>query len=313
MSAAVFVTGASGFVGARLAHKLAQRGLEVRCLVRDPDRAPSLRVDDVRLVHGDITDKESMRQAMKGVEAVFHVAGWYELGVRDVRRMHAINVDGARNTLELAAELGVPKILHTSSVAVFGNTHGKMVDETYRAPKEALQKRGAPVIIVQPGLITGPGDRSPHIQVLNMFLGRWPVMLGARSGMTLAHVDDIAEGHVLAMQTGRAGETYVLAGEAITYKQLFEMCEQLTGIPAAKLWLPGWAAGALSAPVRLLEAVGIQGAFPSEGLAALNDYTYWATAQKAQQQLGWKRRPLDETLREVLAYLRGGEVGEARL
>ena len=92
-------------------------------------------MEGVTLVKGDITEKESMRNAMKGAEAVFHVAGWYAIGAHDAQRMHAINVDGARNTLELAAELGVPKILHTSTVGVFGNTHGKVVDESYRVPQ----------------------------------------------------------------------------------------------------------------------------------------------------------------------------------
>ncbi|MGE5072085.1 MAG: NAD-dependent epimerase/dehydratase family protein, partial [Anaerolineae bacterium] len=313
---------AKGFIGRALARKLADRGYEVRCLVRDPANATAPEADGVRLVKGDITDKVSMRAAMDGADAVFHVAGWYAMGVRDVRRMHAINVDGARNTLGLAAELGVPKILHTSTVGVFGNTRGRVVDETYRAPKDAmtsayevtkwiahyevaevLQRQGAPVIIVQPGGVTGPGDQSPHIQVFDMFLRRSPVMLGARSGITLAHVDDIAEGHVLALEKGTAGGTYILAGEALTYKRLFEMCEKLTGTPAAKFWLPGWAAQSMSGLMAALERAGMRGAFSSEGLATMNDYTYWASADKAQRELGWRRRPLEETLRDALTYL----------
>ena len=323
MSRTAFVTGANGFIGLRLVQGLIKRGYEVVCLVREPAKAKALASGGVRLVRGDITSKDSMRAAMRGADAVFHLAGWYAIGARDTARMHAINVDGARNTLELAAELGVPKILHTSTVGVFGNTHGMLADESYRAIREemsstyeltkwlahyevaeALQNRGAPLIILQPGFATGIGDEGPHMLAFEMFAQRMPVMLGARSGLTLAHAEDIAEGHILAFEKGRTGESYILAGEAMTYKQLFENLEAISGIAGAKLWLPGWAAGVSSAAMGALEKLGMQGKFSAEALATMNDYTYWATADKAERELGWRRRPTDETLKETLEYLR---------
>jgi dihydroflavonol-4-reductase len=319
MSKKIFLTGANGFIGGRLAAMLVKRGYEVTCLVRDPQKVGALKSQGVTLIKGDITDKESLRQAMRGSDAVFHLAGWYAIGVPDRPKMHAINVDGARNTLELAAELGVPKILHTSTVGVFGNTHGKAADESYRVPKEEmgseyeltkwlahyevavpLQEKGAPVIILQPGGVTGAGDESPHILTFKMFLQKMPVMMGAKSGLTFAHVDDVAEGHILAFEKGKAGAAYILAGEPMNYRQLFELCEKITGIRGAKLWMPGYAAGFSSVLVGALEKLGLRTVFSSEALATLNDYTFWGTAEKAKRELGWKPRPIEDTLKEIL-------------
>ncbi|HTP00109.1 MAG TPA: NAD-dependent epimerase/dehydratase family protein [Anaerolineales bacterium] len=322
MSSKVFVTGASGFIGSHLIPKLVERGYEAVCLVREPERAAGLTSQGARLVKGDLTSADAIRGAMEGADAVFHLAGWYAVGVRDAQRMQAINVEGARTVLEMAAELGVPKILHTSTVGVFGNTHGQLVDESYRAPKaemtssyeqtkweahyevaEPLQRRGTPVIILQPGGVTGAGDQSPHVMVFDMFLHRTPVMLGARSGLTFAHVDDIAEGCILAFERGKPGESYILAGEALTYRKVFEICEKITGIHATNAWLPGWGAAGLSGMAGLMERMGMQMAFSSEALAAMNDYTYWASADKAARELGWTRRATEETLKDILAYL----------
>lgn len=315
----IFITGANGFIGSHLAALLVKRGHDVTCLVRDPQKAGKLAASGVTLAAGDITRRDSLREPMRGAEAVFHLAGWYAIGNHDKARMQAINVDGARHTLELAAELGVPHILHTSTVGVFGNTRGQIVDETYRVGKEemsseyertkwaahyeiaeVLQKKGAPVIILQPGGVTGAGDTSPHVSMFEFFLQRMPVMFGAQSGLTMAHVDDIAEGHRLAMEKGQPGQSYILAGPCLTYRQTFELCEKVTGIPATKLWAPGWLAAGLAALVGALEPLGLKTQFSSEALGTLADYTFWGSADKAKRELGWQPRPVEETLREIL-------------
>jgi len=314
-----FITGATGFIGGRLARQLAQAGHHVVAIVRDPAKATDLAALGVELRKGDVTDRASLREAMPGADGVFHLAGWYAIGSLDAAKMQAINVDGARHTLELAAELGVPKIIHTSTVGVFGNTRGKIMDESYYAGKEAmgseyertkwaahyevavpLQKKGAPVIIAQPGGVTGAGDTSPHVQTFESFLQRIPVMFGAKSGLTLAHVDDIADGHTLAMEKGKPGEAYILAGPSVTYRQIFEMCEKITGIPATKMWVPGWMAAGMSKLAGVLESVGLHLQFSAEALGALADYTFWGSAEKARRELGWQPRPVEDVLREVL-------------
>src|SRR5262245_6799363 len=130
--ARLFITGATGFVGGELARQLVAAGHRVVALVRDPARSAELTRLGVAVQAGDVTDRESMRAPMAGVDGVFHVAGWYRIGVRDKREASAVNVEGTRNVLELVRELGVPKAVYTSTANVFGDTHGRVVDESYR-------------------------------------------------------------------------------------------------------------------------------------------------------------------------------------
>lgn len=321
----VCVTGATGFIGSHLVPKLISRGCSVTCLVRQPDKAEALAKSGAALAKGDVTDRESMREPMRGSDVVFHMAAWYAYGVRDTRRMVAVNVDGARNTLELAVELGVPKIIFTSTVGVFGNTRGQIVDESYRIGKQemvsdyertkwaahyevagSLQKRGAPIIIVQPGGVTGPGDSAPHAEMYRIFFRRPPIMFGARSGLTWAHVDDIAQGHVLALEKGKPGESYILAGPPLTFREAMQMWEKITGVPAPKVWIPGWVPRAMARLAELMErTVGLRMAFSPEELRSIADYTFFGSAEKAKRELGWQPRPVEETFKEALADRRG--------
>lgn len=317
----VFVTGATGFIGEHLVRNLTARSGEVVCLVRDPARAEKLVKLGARLVKGDVTDKAAVRAGAEGAEVVQHLAGLYKFGPKYLPQMSRVNVDGTRVVLETAAELGVPRILHTSSIAVFGNTRGAVVDESYKGRYEELpseyertkwrahyevavplQQRGAPVIITQPGGVTGAGDTSPAMQVLDYYLNRFPMGMGAQSGITMAHVDDIAEGLALAAERGKPGEAYILAGDCVTYKQQAEMWEQLCGIPAARIWLPSWMVGTLRSGIELSERVGLEMPFAAEALASQMNYTFWGTAEKAKRELGWRSRPLADTYREVLEY-----------
>jgi len=315
-----FVTGATGFIGGHLVPKLIGRGDQVACLVRNPDKATGLAKLGATLVQGDVADRAVMREAMRGVAGVFHLAALYKLGLEFKDQMHAANVDGTRNTLEAASEAGVPKIVYTSTVAVFGNTRGRIVGETYHGEMQnlaseyertkwaahyevavPLQQQGAPIVIVQPGSVTGRGDTSPLNRVYDFYLRRMPIMLGPQAGTTVAHVDDIADGHLLAMDKGRNGESYILAGPAVTYKQMMEMWQGICGIPAPRLWLPGWTAGLSSRLVGGLEKVfQLKMALSSEALTTQADYTFYATADKARRELGWQPRPLEATFKEVL-------------
>src|SRR5690242_13849159 len=172
-----FVTGATGFLGSVLARKLREAGHEVNASVRNPDKAKDLQDIGVKLFKGDVTDKESMRAAMNGVDGVYHVAGWYKIGTRDKSPGERVNIQGTRNVLELMQELKIPKGVYTSTLAINSDTHGKLVDETYHFTGKHLSEydrtkaaaheiasefisRGLPLVIVMPGLIYGPGDTS---------------------------------------------------------------------------------------------------------------------------------------------------------
>jgi nucleoside-diphosphate-sugar epimerase len=295
----------------------------VVCLVRDPSKSPELAQAGAQLVRGDVTHPATLREPMRGADVVYHLAGMYKFGPKYIPQMRAINVDGARNVLTLAAELGVPKIIHTSSVGVFGNTLGKIVDESYRCPKEdlpseyertkweahyevavPLQARGAPLIIAQPGVVTGPADPSPHIQQVEFYLNRVPLGFGANSGASWAHVDDIAHGHVLVAERGKIGESYIIAGPSLTWKQCQEIWQEITGIPAAKIWVPGWVVGLNQKVLELAEGLGIHTFLNAESLSSTMDYTFWAAPHKAEREIGWNPRPIQETFREMLDYER---------
>jgi dihydroflavonol-4-reductase len=317
-----FITGATGFIGRHLVQKLIARGDRVTCLVRNTDRAASLAEQGITLVKGEVSDRAVMRDAMRGVDGVFHIAALYKLGLEFRDQMRAVNVDGTRHALEAAIEAGVPKIVYTSTIAIFGNTHGKTVDESYRVEMQSLyseyertkwaahyevavplQQQGAPIVIVQPGGVTGPGDVSPLNMVYDFYLKRMPIMMGPQAGVTVAHVDDIADGHILAMDKGRTGESYILAGPAVTYRQMLEMWQSLCGVPAPKLWLPGWMAALSAQLVGGLEKVfKLKTSLSSEVLMTQADYTFYGVSDKARRELGWQPRPLQETFREVLDY-----------
>ena len=172
-----FVTGGTGFLGSRVVARLRERGDEVLALVRAPERARGL---DARLVRGDLSDRARLAEAMHGCDAVFHAAARYEVGVPSSERgaMVAANVTGTENVLDAAGDAGVARIVYVSTVNAFGNTRGRIVDETYErqqgewlsvydetkylAHRAAVERigRGAPIVIVQPGAIYGPGDHS---------------------------------------------------------------------------------------------------------------------------------------------------------
>ncbi|MBS1251165.1 MAG: Aurachin B dehydrogenase [Anaerolineales bacterium] len=127
-----FITGATGFIGGYVAQQLIDAGHEIVALVRDPSRAGHLADMGVTLAEGDVTVKDSMRASMSGVDGVYHIAGWYKVGVADKRPAYRVNVEGTRNVLELMGELGIPKGVYTSTLAVFSDTNGKLMDESYR-------------------------------------------------------------------------------------------------------------------------------------------------------------------------------------
>jgi nucleoside-diphosphate-sugar epimerase len=314
-----FLTGATGFVGGVLARRLAAAGHEVHALARTiPPAVPS--VSGVIWHRGDVTDRESLRRPMAGADGVFHVAGWYKIGARDRAAGRQVNVDGTRNVLAVMRELGIPKGVYTSTLAVNSDTRGRIVDETYRftgrfisvyeetkaaAHDLALEEiaRGLPLVIVQPGLVYGPGDTSSVGTTLRRFLRRQLPPLPAKTAFCWAHVDDIAEGHRLAMERGAAGRSYFLAGPVSTLVDAIRLASEITGIPAPRIALPSAAvkAGALFAG--LVEGVvPLQPEFTREGLRTLAGTTYIGSSARARAELGWHVRPLADGLRETLRH-----------
>jgi nucleoside-diphosphate-sugar epimerase len=314
-----FVTGATGFIGGALTRQLLARGDQVSAIVRDSEKAGELRRSGVQLYLGDVTDKESLRPALQGTDGVFHVAGWYKIGRRDRREGERVNVQGTRNVLELMKELKIPRGVYTSTLAVNSDTHGVLVDETYHFSGRHLSEydrtkalahdlagrmaaEGLPLLIVMPGVAYGPGDTSSLRTSLVDYLRRKLPPVPRRTAMCWAHVDDVARGHLLAMDKGRSGQTYIIAGERRELSQVFELAEEITGIPAPRKISPR-ALEMLSRLMRLVEAVvPLPEAYSSEGLRVVAGVTYLGDNSKARRELGYDPRPLRAGLEQTLRH-----------
>ena len=312
-----FITGASGFLGGVLARQLRQAGHAVNASVRSPQKASELQSVGVDLFTGDVTDKESMRQAMQGVDGVFHVAGWYKVGARDKSPGEKVNVQGTRNVLELMKELRIPKGVYTSTLAINSDTHGELKDERYRFTGRHLSEydrtkaaaheianefiaNGLPLVIVMPGGIYGPGDTSVLRRTLIDFLqGKLP-MIPSQAGITWAHVEDIARGHILAMEKGVLGETYIIAGEPSTYQEAYQLASHITGRPAPAV-VPYQILKLMSYVVKPFDAF-VPEVYTSEALRVLAGPTYWGDNSKARRFLGYNPRPLSEGLESTLRH-----------
>lgn len=316
-----FVTGATGFIGAEVARQLIQEGHEVIALVRTPAKAKSLGDLGVKLAEGDITDKASLRDPMQGVDGVFHVAGWYKVGVKDPSAAHAINIDGTRNVLEVMRDLNIAKGVYTSTLAVNSNTGGKVVDESYQRGgpwltlydetkwrahyevAEPMAKAGLPLVTVLPGLVYGPGDTSSVRTLLIQYLQRKLPATPQKTAYAWGYIEDIARGHLLAMQKGVPGENYIIAGPIHTLIEALEIAQEITGIPAPRRHPAPWMMKTMAAPMGVLEKViTLPESYTSEGLRVVAGVTYIGSNEKAKRELGYNPRPLREGLRQTLEH-----------
>jgi dihydroflavonol-4-reductase len=317
-----FVTGGTGFIGGRLIQQLRDRGDEVVALVRSPEKANALRELGCELVEGDLSDVDAIRRGVQGCDAVFHVAAVYKVGIpkSEHEAMRESNVRGTERVLDAAVDAGVKRIVYVSTVGVFGNTHGKIVDESYKHPGEdflscyeetkylshqvALDRiaKGAPIVIVQPGGVYGPGDHSELGNFIDQTRqGKLKMLMFPELGFNLVYVDDVAEGILLAHDKGKLGESYVLGGEISTMRKLIEKVADLSGKKAPTRALPP-AAMKLAIPIGPL--VGKLMGFPpnlGELIKSSDGVTYWASHDKAREQLGYSPRDLETGLRETLA------------
>ena len=316
------MTGATGFIGGRLAAKLRERGDEVVALVRDPDKASDLERQGIELIQGDLSDVDAIHRGARGADAVFHGAAIYKVGIPKSQHeeMYETNVRGTERVLDAAAQAGVPKIVYVSTINVFGNTRGEVVDETYRRPGgdflsyydrtkyEAHQvaldriEKGAPIVIVQPGGVYGPNDHSEVGNMIDQFrAGKLPLVPFPDTGLNMVHVDDVADGCILALEQGQIGESYVLGGEITTMRGLLEKVAQIDGKKPPKRTMP---TGLMKAMAPAGPVIGkLMGMAPNmrELISASDGVTYWGKDDKARTNLGYQPRDLETGLRQTLA------------
>jgi nucleoside-diphosphate-sugar epimerase len=318
----VFLTGGTGFIGGEVARQLRQRGDEVACLVRSPAKGAKLRELGCELISGDLGNAEALRNGIAGCDAVIHAAAMYEVGIPAKQRpvMWGANVTGTERVMEAALEAKVPRIVYVSTVGIFGNTHKKVVDESYKNPEtdftsyyeetkleahkvvqRMIAERDLPATIVQPGGVYGPGDTSQVADLLEQFFaGKLPLMPFPELGICMTHVEDIAGGILLALDKGKLGDAYVISGPATTMREAVEMVAQVSGRKAPKRNLP---TGLMKMMIPFGPVVGkVMGQPPNlrELITSGDNVTFWASYEKAERELGYSPRGMEEGLRQTL-------------
>jgi dihydroflavonol-4-reductase len=312
-----FVTGGTGFIGQRVIQRLRNRGDDVVALVRDPSRAADLADQGVELVEGDLTSADAIRRGVEGADGVFHIAAVYKVGIpkKDHEAMYDANVRGTERILDAAEAAGVGRILYVSTGNVFGDTKGAVVDETYRRDlsqgflsyydetkfrsHEIVRERiaqGAPIVIVQPGVVYGPGDHSEVGNLIDQLrTGKLRMRMFPDARYNFVFVDDVADGILLAHDKGQAGEAYLLGGEVASMDDLYEKTAAVLGKKPPRMALPVAMAKA-SSP--LGPVIGPLMGFPPnmKELVKTSDVTITFTDEKARRELGYQGRPMDEGL-----------------
>lgn len=319
----VFVTGATGFVGAHVARALEREGASLRLLVRPTSDLRNLQGLEGERVIGDLREPASLRAPLKGCDALVHVAADYRLWVRDPAAMYKSNREGTCALLGLARELGVGRVVYTSSVATMGfRADGTIVDEStpvsladmvghykrskYLAEEAALQagRGGQQVIVLNPTTPVGAHDvkPTPTGRIIVDFLNRnFPAYLD--TGLNLVDVGEVARAHVAALTRGRPGERYILGGENLTLKQILDKMSAITGLPSPKHKVPRAAAYGFAFFDELVTG-RIRGREPRATVEAvrMSAKMMWASSAKAERELGFRLLPVYNALREAINW-----------
>ena len=330
----VLVTGATGFVGGNLARQLGSRGYDVRALVRPGSNTLSIDGTGIEQVEGDVLDRDSVARAVTGCEAVFHCAAAYAFWSRDPRTVYRTNVDGTANVLEAARRASVSRVVYTSTVSTIGLPNGGTATEEtplnprhlaghykkskYQAELLALKMaaEGLPLVIVNPTTPVGSWDVKPTPtgrMVLDFLRGRIPVYLD--TGMNLVNVEDVAVGHILAMEQGQPGQRYLLGNQNVTLKEVLAMLHDITGLRAPRWRAPYWLVMGAGYLDQLMESTLMrrEPRIPLEGVKVSRTPMY-VDCQKAVTELGLPQSSilaaLEKSVKWFVDYGYAGNVSE---
>jgi dihydroflavonol-4-reductase len=320
------LTGATGFVGAAVLRSLVASGHNVRAFVRPNSDRRNLSGVDCEIAIGDLAEPESLKRAVRGCEALFHVAADYRIWVPDRDKMNRVNVEGTVQLIQAAAAAGVSRIVYTSSVATlhlrddglpsdeeshaqFSDMIGAYKQSKFLAEREVkrlVAHMGIPVVIVQPSAPFGPGDVKPTPTgrlVVEAASGRMPAYVN--TGLNVVHVDDVGAGHLLAYEKGRVGETYILGGENRTLQWILETIAELTGQSAPRIRLPHWLVMPIAYAVEGVTRIRGSGEpmLTVDGVRMARKLMYFSS-EKARRALGYSPRPAVEALRDEIEWFR---------
>ena len=326
-----FVTGASGFVGSAVARALLAQGYRVRALVRPSSPRTNLDLPGLQIVEGDLRDERAVVDAAAGARFVFHVAADYRLWAPDPGEIVRNNVDSTRHVLHAARAAGAERIVYTSSVATLRlNPDGTPADESvmlsqdaaigaYKRSKVAAEELalqmaaadGLPVVIVNPSTPIGPRDVRPTPTgriIVEAASGRMPAFVD--TGLNLVHVDDVARGHLLALQRGRIGQRYILGGENVTLARMLEMIAGLTGRAAPRVRLPRAAVYPIALAAETMARFTGREPFATLDGLRMARYRMFFTSARAQLELGYTARPVIEAVTDAIGWFR--QAGQIR-
>jgi dihydroflavonol-4-reductase len=320
----VLVTGATGFIGGNLARELCRRGYQVRALVRPNSSTLTIEDTGIEMVTGDILDQESLDKAVRGCQRVFHCAAVYSFWSPDPRAIYRTNVDGTAAVLETCRRAGVERVVYTSTVSTIGlvagglGTEDTVVDphhlvghykkSKYQAEQVALKMaaQGLPVIVVNPTAPVGPWDVKPTPTgkvVLDFLLGRIPAYVD--TGMNLVDVEDVAVGHILAMEKGEVGQRYLLGNRNLTLKELLNILADVSSRSPPRWKLPFWlaiGAGYLDLAVEG-KVLRKEPRIPLEGLKVSRTPMY-VSCQKAVTELGLPQSPVESAVEKSVRWFK---------
>ncbi|MGB2868713.1 MAG: SDR family oxidoreductase [Bacteroidota bacterium] len=323
----IFVTGGTGFIGTKLVNQLVQRGHSVHALTRAASNREGLEHENIKLVEGNILDRASLKRGMEGCTEVFHLAAYAKNWSKDKRAYFEQNVDGMVNVFEAARSVGVRRVVFTSTIVTFGptppgivgnETIPRMTNHFYTeyeesktvAEREALKMAAAgyPVVIVNPTRVYGPGKLTEGNSVslmIDMYdRGKVPVLLNGGTDIgNYVFVDDLVQGHILAMEKGRIGERYILGGENVGLKRLYELVDEVSGKRHFQIVLPP-ALGMLYGNLEKKKAEWF-GFYPQITPGWVETYLQdWAySSAKAERELGYKITPLREGIRLTYEWI----------
>nr|WP_265265147.1 NAD-dependent epimerase/dehydratase family protein [Spirulina subsalsa] len=312
------VTGANGFTGSHLVKALVGRGVEVVAYVRASSNLERLAGVEVEWAYGDIGDRQALDRALEGVDTVFHTAAYVELGIVDAAKMERVNVEGTRTLLAAAQAAGVSKMVYCSTIGIYGDTRGQIINETFQRQQQGFSsaydrtkylaqqlvdqaaRQGFPVVSVMPSGIFGPDD--PHFgPVIHLFLKkRLKFWLGGDRITGIVHVDDLVTAMILAAEKAPTGEHYIISAGELPSREMFRLLSQATGIPT-----PHEAPKPLVVVVAsILEVLGrLFNWNPPIGQERLH-YVYERCVRvdgsKARKALNWQPRTVEEVLLEFL-------------
>jgi dihydroflavonol-4-reductase len=319
------ITGATGFVGAAVARTLIAAGHRLKVLTRPNNDRRNLQGLDIEIAEGDLGDAASLQRAIKGCDALFHVAADYRIWVPDPAAMHRINVDGTKALMQAALQAGVQRIVYTSSVATLGyHRDGTPADETtpvtiddiigvYKRSKflaEAavstmIREQNLPAIIVNPSAPIGPRDIKPTPTgriIVEAMHGRMPAFV--ETGLNVVHVDDVAQGHLLAFNHGKVGDRYIIGGENLALRDILRIVAEIVGRKPPTIALPRAAIMPIAAVAEMVAAITGKEPFVTRDGLKMASKKMFFTSRKAESDLGYHARTAYDAIADAITWFK---------